>query len=367
MIRNLLLLALAVPLVPVAASAQTTPVGAAFSMTNASAGNEVVAFERDAQGLLTQAATFATNGTGNDQPLGSQGSIILSKDGEHLLVVNAGSDEITLFGVSGTTLTVQDTVSSGGSKPVSLALRDDTLYVLNAGNPNNITGFEITAQNTLTPVPNSTRPLSANQTNPGHVAWSPSGKALVVTEKDTANIDWFKIDPATDVSLQFELEPSADRTPFAVAFRGANHFYAAQADEGTADGGSVTAYGLRPTVLWPLTTVPTTESATCWIVVTQDKKFAYTSNTMSNSITGFRVGAQGALQMLDPNGVTATAGVEPIDVATTRNSKYLYALNRADGTLSGWSIDNASGALTSLQTPVGGLPVTGAASGLAVR
>ena len=341
-------------------------VGAAFSMTNAAAGNEIVAFDRDAQGLLTQANSFPTNGMGTGQALASQSSIVMSKNGKHLLAVNAGSDEITLFGVSGSTLQVQDKVASGGSMPVSLALHDDTLYVLHAGSPNNITGFTVTQQDTLVPIPNSTRPLSASDTGPGHVAFSPSGQLLVVTEKSTDTLDWFTVDLATDIAVTAEAKPSSNRTPFAVAFRGANHFFAAEANMGQLDQGAVSGYAIRKSALWPKASIPTTETSTCWAAATPDKKFLYVTNTMSNSVTGFRSGPQATLQLLDPTGVTATTGAEPADVATTRSSKLLYVLNGGDGTISGFSIDGTSGALTSLGPAVSGLPVTGSA-GLAVR
>lgn len=354
-------------LLPALTHAQVSPaVGAAFSMTNATAGNEIVAFDRDAQGLLTQVNSFPTNGMGTGQTLASQGSIVMSKDGKHLLAVNAGSDEITLFGVTGSTLQVQDKVASGGSMPVSLALHDDTLYVLHAGSPNNITGFTLTQQDTLVAIPNSTRPLSASDTGPGQVAWSPTGQLLVVTEKMTDTIDWFTVDPSTDIALTAEAKPSSNRTPFAVAFRGAHHFFAAEANMGQADQGSVSGYAIRQAALWPQASVSTTETSTCWAAATPDKKFLYVTNTMSNSVTGFRAGPQATLQILDPTGVTATTGAEPSDVATTRNSKLLYVLNGGDGTISGFSIDGASGKLTSLGPAVGGLPVTGSA-GLAVR
>ena len=354
-------------LLPALTHAQVAPaVGAAFSMTNATTGNEIVAFDRDAQGLLTQVNSFATNGMGTGQAIASQGSIIMSKDGKHLLAVNAGSDEVTLFGVTGSTLQVQDKVASGGSMPVSLTLHDNTLYVLNAGSPNNITGFTLTQQDKLVAIPNSTRPLSASDTGPGQVAWNPSGQLLLVTEKLTDTIDWFAMDPSTDIAVTAEAKPSSNRTPFGVAFRGAHHFFAAEANMGQADKGSVSGYGLRQAALWPQTSVSTTETSTCWAAATPDKKFLYVTNTMSNSVTGFREGPQATLQILDPTGVTATTGAEPSDIATTRNSKLLYVLNGGDGTISGFSIDGTSGALTSLGPAVSGLPVTGAA-GLAVR
>jgi 6-phosphogluconolactonase len=354
-------------LLPAMASAQTTPVGAVFAMTNAAAGNEVLAFDRDAQGALTLANTFPTNGMGTGLALDSHGSLVISKDGLHLVAANAGSDEITLFGVSGATLTVQDKVSSGGNKPVSLALREDTLYVLNGGNPNEITGFTITAQDTLVPIPNSTRALSAAATKPAQIAFSPSGQILAVTEATTDLVDWFTLDPSTDVSLTFQSMPASSPTPFGVLFRGANHIYVAQAEDGLVDMGSVSSYGIRQSSLVPENTVDSTESGTSGIVMTPSKRYVYASNVESGTITGYDVGPQGALSLLDPTGVSATAGAAPLDLAITRNSSFLYALNTGDGTISGWHVDAPTGALTAVQTPpVGGLPTAGAA-GLVAR
>ena len=53
-------------------------------------------------------------GTGKPH-LPSQSSIVLSGDGRQLLVVNAGSDELSLFAVEGGGLSLPDRVASGGS------------------------------------------------------------------------------------------------------------------------------------------------------------------------------------------------------------------------------------------------------------
>ena len=66
---------------------------------------------------------FGTGGRGTGKPhLPSQSSIVLSRDGRQLLVVNAGSHELSLFAVEGGGLSLQDRVASGGATPTSVAV-----------------------------------------------------------------------------------------------------------------------------------------------------------------------------------------------------------------------------------------------------
>lgn len=56
-------------------------------------------FSRRADGTLTPAGTYDTGGTGNGRSGFSQGSVTLSPDQRALLVVNAGSNQISDFAV----------------------------------------------------------------------------------------------------------------------------------------------------------------------------------------------------------------------------------------------------------------------------
>src|SRR5256885_12516938 len=68
--------------------------GAVYVQTNDAAGNEVVAFERQADGRLASRGRFATGGRGTGKPhLASPSSIVPNAGGSELLVVNARSDE----------------------------------------------------------------------------------------------------------------------------------------------------------------------------------------------------------------------------------------------------------------------------------
>jgi len=78
--------------------------GAVFTMSNAAGGNAALAFSRAADGSLTAAGSFATGGLGSGNGLGSQGSVAITDDGRYLLVVNAGSNDVSSFAVEGASL-----------------------------------------------------------------------------------------------------------------------------------------------------------------------------------------------------------------------------------------------------------------------
>ena len=67
--------------------------------------------------------------------------------------------------------------------------------------------------------------------------------------------------------------------------------------------------------------VATTETAACWVVVTKDGRYTYTTNTGSNSISGYAIGRDGSLTLLDADGRTAVTGAGPIDAALSRESR----------------------------------------------
>jgi 6-phosphogluconolactonase (cycloisomerase 2 family) len=341
---------------------------AVYTMDNSSDGNHILAFDRAADGTLTPTGAFATGGLGTGGGLGNQGAVILSRNGRWLLACNAGSDDVSLFRVTPRGLHLADKVSSGGRRPISLALHGNLLYVLNAGGQagaaDNVTGFLFT-HGRLWHYPGSTRPLSAPNTGPAQISFSPDGRVLVVTEKATSVIDTFTLDGdgLIDEHKQFA---SRGETPFGFAFRG-QELLISEAFGGAAGASAVSSYTLDDDgeleVISP--SVPTTETAACWVVVTRNGRFAYASNTGSGSISGYRVTRSGELILLDADGVTGTtgAGSGPIDMALSEDSRFLYVLNGGSNSISALAVA-PDGGLSPLRG-VSGLPA--GANGLAAR
>lgn len=331
-------------------------VGAVFTLSNAAAGNAVVAFARSSDGSLTPAGSFATLGNGTGAGLGSQGAVVLSDDGRFLFAVNAGSNTITAFTVDGATLTRVNTIASGGVSPISLTTHGDVLYALNAGGTENITGFSIGATGALTVLAGSSRPLSGTGVGPAQVGFDPSGRWLVVTEKNTNLIDVYAVGNDGYASAPV-VNPSAGQTPFGFAFNQHGVLIVSEAFGGAVDASAVSSYtlGSGGTLDVVSASVPTTETAACWVAVTNNGKFAYATNTGSASVTGFEV-HKASLTILDADGKTGSTGSTPIDAAVSRNGQFLYTLDAGSRAISAFSVRQDDGSLSSVGG-ASGLPV----------
>jgi 6-phosphogluconolactonase (cycloisomerase 2 family) len=342
------------------AAAAPTP-GAVYVLSNQQAGNAVLVFDRAADGTLTPAGSYATGGAGTSGGLGSQGAVTLDPAGRFLYAVNAGSDTVSSFLVGHDGLSLVDVVDSGGTTPTSVTVHGDLVYVLNAGGAGGISGFT-TNHGDLTPIAGSTRPLSSAAAGPGQVSFTPDGGELLVTEKATQLIDVFPVaadgttGPATVVS-------SAGVTPFGFGFDNKSHVIVSEAFGGAPNGSAVSSYSLDGVDLGVVSaSVPTTETAACWIAVTGNGKFAYAGNAGTASVTGYRVAPDGSLSILDADGKTGSAAAGITDLAMSVDSHFLYA-RTGNGTVTAWAIA-ADGSLSDVGA-FAGLPA--GAAGIAAR
>jgi 6-phosphogluconolactonase len=340
-------------------------VGQVYTMTNSPAGNAVLAFDRAADGSLAAAGSYATGGTGTGAGLGNQGGLVIS-DG-WLAVVNAGSNDVSLFTVNGDgSLTLADRISSGGTMPISVTISGNLLYTVNAGGSGNISGFSIAPNGNLTAIAGSTRPLSSSTAGPAQIAFAPGGQWLVVTEKNTNTISTYPVGPGGAAGVGVTTN-SSGTTPFGFGFTNSGFLIVSEAFGGAANASAVSSYDAEGDGTWNAISpsLLTTETAACWIAIANSGRFAYTTNTGSGTITGYAI-HQGALTILDADGVTGAlgAGTAPADMAFSRDSKFLYV--RAGGT-NQIAIFSAShdGSLTALSGWISGLPAGW--SGLAAR
>src|SRR6266851_1646592 len=301
-------------------------VGAVYTMTNAAGPNSVVVYNRLSDGTLQPAGTVPTGGSGTGTGLGNQGAIRLDQSGRWLFVVNAGSNDISVFSVKTDELELKGRFPSGGTRPISLTVHGRMVYVLNAGTPNNITGFLLGEEGQLTPIADSTRSLSAAATNPAEVEFSPDGHLLVVTEKGANLIDGFPVEdriPATPV-----FTPSHGVEPFGFSFGERNQLFVSEAFPGVPNASALSSYVADDDGTLKLVTgsAPTHQTAACWAAVSKGGQFAYTSNAGSSSVTGFRIGANGELTILTANGRTGETrpGSGPLDSAFSNDGRFLY-------------------------------------------
>ncbi|HVE32091.1 MAG TPA: beta-propeller fold lactonase family protein [Gemmatimonadaceae bacterium] len=341
-------------------------VGQVYTMSNATAGNSVLAFNRSSDGSLTAAGSYSTGGLGTGGGLGNQGGIQLDRSGKTLIVVDAGSNEISSFRVNGDgSLTWADKVASGGTMPISVTISGQLVYVLNAGGAGNISGFTLSSDGDLAPIAGSTRPLSTSASGPAEVAFDPTGTKLVVTEKNTNRLSTYSVD-ATGVAHGPTVTPASGVTPFGFAFTNSGTLVVSEAFGGAPNASAVSSYA--PTGdAWSVISgsVPTTETSACWIAITNSGRFAYTTNATSGTITGYAI-HQGALTRLDADGVTGNigAGSAPTEMTLSRDGKFLYAFAGGLHRIAAFAI-GADGSLSALPDWAAGLPAS--ANGLAAR
>jgi 6-phosphogluconolactonase (cycloisomerase 2 family) len=340
--------------------------GAVYVMSNDAAGNAIQVFDRAASGALTAAGEYPTGGLGSGAGLGSQGAVIHSDDGRYLFAVNAGSDEISSFRVRRGQLRLVATVPSGGDMPISLTFDGRRrLVVLNAGGSGNVAGFIVAPNGGLRPMAGATQPLSNGGVGPtpgpAQVSFTPNGRQLVVTEKATNMILTYAvrkdgIDPPI-------AHPSAGQTPFGFAFGHRNTLIVSEAFGGAADASALSSYRVGQGVLTTISpSAATHQTAACWVVVTGNGKYTYTTNTGSASVTGYAIDRDGRLTLLDADGRTGETGQTPIDAALSSHSQYLYVLNAGSDTVSAFAVER-DGSLTAL----GEIPVAATSVGIAAR
>jgi 6-phosphogluconolactonase len=353
----LALAALAATAGPAAAAGKS----AVYTSTNAAAGNRVLAFDRSGDGALTPAGSFATGGNGTGAGLGSQGALALTREGRFLYVVNAGSDSISSFATDGKGLRLLGTTPSGGDQPISLTVRHGLLYALNAGS-GTISGFTGARSGDLTPLAGSTEPIAGS--GPAQVQFSNDGGVLVVTDKNTNTIDTFTVG-ADGTPGPAQSQASEGDTPFGFAFDKRNHLIVSEAFGGAAGASTLSSYSLSPSgalsTISP--SVADNQTAACWVAVTKNGRFAYTTNTGSGSISSYTVAQDGSIALLQQVAADTGAGSTPTDLAQSVSGKALFAVLPGTGEIAAYRI-GASGGLDPVDL-AGGVPAS--AAGLAAR
>jgi 6-phosphogluconolactonase len=327
--------------------------GAVFALTNSTSGNAVIAFRRAADGSLTPAGTFNTGGAGTGAGLGSQDAVVVTDDRRFVLAVNAGSHSVSVFRIRHDRLQLVDTVPSGGRMPTSIAVRNGLVVVLNAGEPNNVSGFRLGPAGRLQPIAGFTRALSAPQSSPAQVGFSHDGDTVIVTERATNMISTFSLD-GDDIDGPF-LTPSAGPTPFGFAVGARNTVLVSEAGAG---GGASTYRVTRDRLTAISSAIMTGQRAACWAVMTPNNRFGYVSNAGTGNISGFAIARDGSASVLDADGVTGVTGGNPTDMAMSDDGRYLYARVSNLASIAVFRIGQ-DGSLTALPS------LTGTPSGLA--
>jgi hypothetical protein len=366
---------------PTFATATTPVVGHLYVNDNTAGTNTIGGFDQHADGSLTTMAgsPFAAGGAGTGTIIGSQGSIQSTADGRWVLVVDAGSSQISVLGVGGDgTLTAApgSPVSSGGIEPVSIAVQGDLVYVANEGNGatgSNYTGFRLASDGRLTPLADSTVPLPPTAL-PGDVLFNGTGRNLIGVEVGTTDPSTFLIDSFL-VGGDGRLTPAAG-SPFAAEAAGPfgsefspadpHHLYVSNA-HGGANNGSVSAFSVNPNAkLKSITSSPFADGQTapCWVEISRDGRYLFTVNTGSTTISSYRILANGSLTLIGSTTFRSGTGIRPFDARLDAAGDHLYVVDAAIASVSGFSV--SGGSLTELSSSPAVLPAGATPFGVAI-
>jgi 6-phosphogluconolactonase len=316
-----------------AASASTASpvVGYTYIDGNTATANTVDGYARHADGSLTALAgsPFAAGGVGLGTGLASQGAIQATRDGKYLLVVDAGSNQLSVLRVTqgGVPVLVGQPVSSGGNEPVSVAVSPFGLvYVANSGaGGSGYSGFRLGFDGRLIPIPGSTVSVP-DGSGLGDVFFNGPGDHLIGTRTGTSEIDSFLVLP--DGHLR-----AAAGSPYAgqglgqlgAEFSPVNpsELFVSNAHNGALLG-TVSAY--RDNVLGQLTSIGSSpysdgQTAPCWVEITHDGRYLFAVNTGSGTISSYSIAFNGSLALIGTTPING--GGADIDARLSPDGRYL--------------------------------------------
>lgn len=329
--------------------------GMAFAMSNQRT-NSVSAFTRDPCGALSFSEKEKTGGEGTGEPvvdpLASQGSLASACGGRLLLAVNAGDNTVSVFRVEQGCMTLRSVVPSGGVMPISIAVYGNLVYVLNAGDESaaaTLAGFRLEKDGSLAPIGSCSVALPgegvlASAVQPACVVFSPDGDFLVVSLRGVNILVTFRVSP-NGMLTNPVYTPSNGEAPFGMAFARRDVLLVSEAGANALSSYRIKHDGALQVISG---SVKSNQLATCWVSVTPDGRFAYTSNTGTGTISLYRVACDGGLTLVESVPSTPSADGAPIDSAVAPDDRYFYVLNGAQGSISAFVV-GCNGHLTLFQ------------------
>ncbi|HEY4974475.1 MAG TPA: beta-propeller fold lactonase family protein, partial [Steroidobacteraceae bacterium] len=271
--------------------------------------NTVAAFAIDA---ITGNLALINSVPSDTQPY----DIAVTPNGAFVYTANVGAADISIYSVNTTTgaLTAAGTASTGvGSAPDAITVDPSGLFVLAADSAGaTLVVFQINqATGALTQVAGSPFATDLNAAgNASSVTVDPSGHYVYASNE---------FDPTVGLAgYTFNSAPgSGDLTQFST---------------------------------WQ---VPT-GNAPVWVTVDALDRFVYASNSQDGTVSGWTIGAGGALTAItgSPFGAGFTAGAQTGVIAIDPSGRYLYVTDTANDQLDAFTLDQTTGALT----PMAGSP-----------
>ena len=222
--------------------------------------------------------------------------------------MNAGDNSVSSFLITASGPKLVSHVPSHGKLPISLTSSGDLLYVVNETSQN-IFGWKFSSTGKLTPLAGSNRKLTA-VTPKGKkdklgvtagIGFADNGGVIAVTQRGLprtyGEIDTFVISNNGAAGPSQALATPGIANPFGFSASGKQILVSNAGFVATPSGampnpadptqfnGSAATYNVSSTgKLSSSRTPPTNGRAACWLVVTKNGRWAFVSNTLSDSV-----------------------------------------------------------------------------------
>lgn len=319
---------------------------AVYVLSNSAGTNSVLTYARDASGNLTLFAETPTGGSGTGGDLGGGlGGLTYDATTGLLYAVNAGSNSLTCFQLNTDgTLSLLDTVNTGGTLPVSVAVYLDTVYVLNAGD-STIQGFRL-VNGSFVAIDSVGGALSTATAGAIQLRFFPTATILVASERDNNNLTTLLLD-GNRAASPASIQSSVGTAPTGFDFTPAGILVCGET------AGALSSYSVAPdgSLISTSGSVASGENGTAAVTVLENGLFAFASNTGSGSISSYVIGGNGSLSFL----ARTASETGPVDLAVSADEAFLFCLSRAVGRISIYQLNRDSGSLTVL-APFTALP-----------
>jgi 6-phosphogluconolactonase (cycloisomerase 2 family) len=313
--------------------------------------NQILAYREDPNsGVLTE-----LSGSPFSAGEGAR-SVVVHPSGKFLYVANpgqggTGENDISLFDIASngiiTEITPRTSVAPNGSQP-QLLIMDPAgayLYVMNAGS-NNISVFSIASSNgALTQVPNSPFNLGLPPLN---MQLTPSGNYLYVstTSEPYGTIATFSVNSG-QLSL-IATTSTGGLNPYGLVIDATGaYLYAANYGSNSISVFSIGSSGALGTVQG--SPIADGYSAPFSMIFDPSGNYLYVANQSSNNVSAYSISSNGLPTALTTSTSTNAFGTElsPSVLAEDPSGKYLFVANQGSGAaIQGFSV--SSGTLTAI-------------------
>ncbi len=331
---------------------------------------DISLFQLDSlDGTLTQATcdtvnTTATCSTGGGTPV----SMVFGRNGTYAYVANQVADTLTVHQLDPGTGALSDfnsvqppqnDASGGSSHPVALRLHPDgnTLYAVH-DTTSDVTAYTVDpTDGTLSPVTGS--PVVSGGTGSIDLAITPNGSYVYVANATSGDIDLFTVD-ATGLLVPNAVAASVPATglvPQAMAIDPTGQWLYLISRQAS---GSVALYSIQSD--GTLSQINCGASLTCAagnlpesVAVDPTGQFVSVTNGGDNSISLFAIdptsGKLSALRGLTTRNTPSSVAYYSDTAEATVTPRFAYVANYNGISLSGYTINSGSGALSAIGTP----------------